>query len=929
MNRATLLFAAAVALLSHPVRATDDFSVTNAWDGTFDLDARANSFAITNAAGFAEMLPLTFGTNDAGTVTVRNPNTGASDSYTKAEWEAALGGGAWAPGQGGAWKFALEGAQGGEATFTVRYMMYRDPATRHAGTEADPEVLYYGGELAEYGRDGFVFTMSDGVDVAKLALPELPGGCGVLDMGGGLYRLVEGVGYTYKCLAAEFVADARQDSTNRVVRSADELPPVAYSDDGWACTNSTGAVSLSFTPPGGAENVVGLAGTGGYGLSLGENVGRWLVTMTAGGKSKSATILYVPYTTTGVSASYNNLTNVVIDVSSAMPEKESRVSVRTVDGTEVAWATVSGTPGVLDPLCGSVTPQLVYGDLTPGVMYLATVDGEEAGEFANGVGMVTNFHAEATGADSEDKWGGDWAPGLAPAATTGEGYAISGTSRFDITAERPEGRYYCVDAAVRYSGFASEEDLDFFSGDDAVAGIVAVSNGTVKQWRALASPSGWVPLAGKGTAMVPELDADYTVRAEFDFSLSPRRVRYSVRRGGDFVVLTNGSGSAWLETAGSSNRLSAVSFTGSSGTVAMFEGRFADTNAVLDSSSNELLGLPTTGGGEYSLRTNLEGWKPESGNYAITLGGHSLGIPTTDCDGVAVYRDGGTVFVTNGYFEATNATRNARYTWLTNAVAKASAGAVVVAMTNVSPSAAWQACHAVLLNLDGHVLGGAGEIAAAEGATLTISNGYLAVSSVGPNVKVASGQATETAKGRLDGRLVPGRQFVQLMTNETHHGVVDFKYRVMTLAGADGDLRAVKVPAVGWVAVTNGWSLGNGGSPYDATQLNENGANGLPRWQSYVLGLDPSKAGDKPYLVPVQTASAGELELAFGPKCPANSSTTVRYVAAKVDSPTAAPEGVPDLALTANAASNITTSAVQYYKPKIELEPDPLISGEE
>ena len=264
--------------------------------GTFDLDARANSFSVGTAADVAGMLPVTFGIDETGTVTAVNPNTGASASYTKDEWYAAFADGRFNPGEGGAWHLSIDAAAPSwerTASFDVKYSLYRTVAggrPRHAGTGGDPEVLYYAGELGEYGADGFVFTLADGV-----AMPSLPAGLELLDLGGGVYMLYAAGSLG---LYSSYAVDTRQDSTNRVVRYTDELPPVAYTADGWA-GESAAAVSLRFTSPKGVETVENLTGTGGVDFT--PCSGLWRVTMTAGGESEYATILFLPV---GISLSF-------------------------------------------------------------------------------------------------------------------------------------------------------------------------------------------------------------------------------------------------------------------------------------------------------------------------------------------------------------------------------------------------------------------------------------------------------------------------------------------------------------------------------------------------------------------------------------------------------------------------------------------------
>ena len=273
-------------------RMSEEFS-------SYDLDTRANTFPLADSGDFAAMLPITFGTNDAGTITVRNPNTGETNSYTKAQWNAYLGGSPWNPGQGGAWRFTLAGSPSGSAVFNVGYAQYRTEP-RHAGTMLDPEVLYYGGELAEYGFGGFVFRMAEGVDSGTLVTPSDEWGYLYLGeyFGNELFSLVEGDALSgHSGDYASFAVDTRQDSSPRVAASPQEIPPIAYTADGWAYGSSS-AVSLSLTSPGGATTVHDATGTGSYDTPLSDlaarYLGRWRVEMSSGGGNDEAAIIFSP-----------------------------------------------------------------------------------------------------------------------------------------------------------------------------------------------------------------------------------------------------------------------------------------------------------------------------------------------------------------------------------------------------------------------------------------------------------------------------------------------------------------------------------------------------------------------------------------------------------------------------------------------------------
>ena len=217
--RPSILLAAAVAALS--VRGDGGLPVTDIYATPVVLDTRATTYDMPGKASFRRVPPFTFGTNDAGTVTVTAPD-GASRTFTAATWPGDLAhDGGWALDAKGEWTFSLAGAlpSDGSATFN-----------KIAGTMDDPELF------------------------------------------GGV------------------VIDTRQDSTNRVVAHVWEIPPIAYTADGWAY-ESADAVTLSFTSPRGASDVHDdLNGSGGFSFTplCG---GLWRVLMSSGGADDEATIL--------------------------------------------------------------------------------------------------------------------------------------------------------------------------------------------------------------------------------------------------------------------------------------------------------------------------------------------------------------------------------------------------------------------------------------------------------------------------------------------------------------------------------------------------------------------------------------------------------------------------------------------------------------
>jgi len=106
--------------------------------------------------------------------------------------------------------------------------------------------------------------------------------------------------------------------------------------------------------------------------------------------------------------------------------------------------------------------------------------------------------------------------------------------------------------------------------------------------------------------------------------------------------------------------------------------------------------------------------------------------------------------------------------------------------------------------------------------------------------------------------------------------------------------------------------------------LNADGANRLPRWQSLVLGLDPTDASAVPYIAPVQTAN-NKLGFTIGNVNTSKYGVTGANVKFDVFeySNAAATEGASHVVTNqvAGATAEVTApTAVKYYKIKIKIE---------
>ena len=632
------------------------------------------------------------------------------------------------------------------------------------------------------------------------------------------------------------------------------------------------------------------------------------------------------YTVSSVANGYN-LTNAAITVSGS--SSASTIKILHTDGTDLSPAASQSV---------SSAGTIYLGKLDAGVVYLIVDGSATTNSYVNGIfvsstnALIEVFHSYASGT-TENHSNMGWATGMGPNSTAGGYYVINGTSQLNnnnathLEAEK----YLRVDTKINYSSFAEQDDLTSFDSDGSIAGIVAVSNGSETTWRALTGASTWTTLSGA----TPTLNADLILRAEFDFASASDRVRYKVSSDGTtFTTLKNG-GAEWLSMAGSSNKLSSVMMTGSGGKIASVYGNIADTNMVAVGSTKyaTIDNVPPASKENITLRTNTEWTKTSGGPYKITTSNFILSVPTIGTDGVAVYRSGSTVCITTGQYQVTNVTQNQSWTWLTNAVRKASGGDLIRAAMDVKFDESWQTSAnsaKVVLDLNGYMLYSSAGTKIQNGVgTLVISNGYLSLKQTpGTNVKVASGQTSAIRFNDGGGELQPvaKHKFVPLLVNETHRGVTMIQ-RVMPVTDST-NLKACLVDASGhkgYVAISNAWLTANG----VIDTVNANGENGIPKWQSYVLGLDPSKKGDQPYLVPVQVTTEGHMNVDVGGTRPSNSATGIKYVAVECDSTGADISGSSaTIAPGTETEETLNSSGVKYYRLKLELTPDPLSTGE-
>lgn len=103
-------------------------------------------------------------------------------------------------------------------------------------------------------------------------------------------------------------------------------------------------------------------------------------------------------------------------------------------------------------------------------------------------------------------------------------------------------------------------------------------------------------------------------------------------------------------------------------------------------------------------------------------------------------------------------------------------------------------------------------------------------------------------------------------------------------------------------------------------------ANGMESFTSYVLGLNPDKASDKPFLKSEEGASSGKITLSFNgiePKTPEVTGLSIKYVVESAGDLTFAgatkTEGDTPSVTVDLPAPSAGESAVRYYRPRFEL----------
>ena len=276
------------------------------------------------------------------------------------------------------------------------------------------------------------------------------------------------------------------------------------------------------------------------------------------------TIATVDSTTNELGYDFTNgtITAVVSVPSGDYSGKQVKLTVKGLDGT----TTLVEQMKYIEQGYTSVELDISSSNLTKGGAYSYTVEiltnGVSCGEVKSGTFVAANwldgdywFAAKNDGTITNGTFAG--------ATFNNDKWEVLTNAQFVVNNKTDgEGKLTRVDTSYSFETFIDTESLERL--DDAVGGIVAVSNDTSVSWYAFTGDgdNGWETLAGGCT---PVANDSYVIRAEFDFAstMPNKRVRYAVSSdgGANFSPFTLG-GNEWIALAAPSNGLSSVGMSG-------------------------------------------------------------------------------------------------------------------------------------------------------------------------------------------------------------------------------------------------------------------------------------------------------------------------------------------------------------------------------
>lgn len=207
------------------------------------------------------------------------------------------------------------------------------------------------------------------------------------------------------------------------------------------------------------------------------------------------------------------------------------------------------------------------------------------------------------------------------------------------TSESAANAKSTVEIVVDYSdGFA--ETVHY---DDAQSALALTSDG----WKCLADGN-WTAITNVDVSTAAGV---YATCAEFDYTVNPSKVRFSVKQGsGEWYVMSAVDGdTTWFTLAGTSNKLNGTSFVGS-GKISAIAATYTSTGPIpptVDGNEITLAGstdvkLNDVNAGEYTISSTAGKkfsmkWSDADGKYAKIENGKLKVISGTPANGIGSY----------------------------------------------------------------------------------------------------------------------------------------------------------------------------------------------------------------------------------------------------------------------------------------------------
>ena len=628
-------------------------------------------------------------------------------------------------------------------------------------------------------------------------------------------------------------------------------------------------------------------------------------------------------TVAGSSAIGCDFTNGTINVSLTDAKIQSgapvsvTVTVKDASGTQVGTEMFTGITG--DTEKSFVIPAVLTrkGDYT----YEVVVKDSKDQEIAKNTGsfMAANDATWFT-ANSTHGWNADgsWKSNNVEVTVSGDALALGGAQYdFTPTEEGNENAIVRVDTVIEITGPIDCEELPE---DENAQGMIALAETSAEVatpvWKAYVDGE-WVDLAGGATE-----NGTYTIRAEFDYRVGVKKIRYSVKKGdAAFAVLTL-DGEAWI----ANNKTAATTLAGTSakgvGNLYSLKGDNIDAFvAQVGDNKYETMAEALAAGGPVTLlwdctwTAGLNGQWTISGNKNLTIYG----------------ADGWDVDYTDGTLQASNVevaqVGEKDYFLLKKAFAAVPANGTVKMLTNLVQNVDVAVANSADLDLAGWFVSGAGKLVPTENQTIVFTNSTDVAG--GFNMGVDGLYQIKGGKWATneDPSVAPNYKLFALAVPETVDGVT-YSYEAKATTVAPSEAKVYPVVGGGEAVVTNGFvetyiKAGKTMSDAEVAAALNNAtgvANGLPPIQSYILGLIPTEATSKPVVQSEQNADPAKLVLDLGLTVNAAAGVPVTFVLKE-----ATVAGGEGEAKASNDTGRFeigldaTGSALKYYKVDIKF----------